>query len=62
MGTNLVGDDARIWELHAQGFCVARIAELVGLTDARVRDVITGAWLDDKLEARNARSSRGAPC
>ena len=55
MGQDLTGTSARIWGLHSQGFCVVRIAGLVGLPEARVRDVITGVWLDDKLAARGGR-------
>lgn len=58
MGSNLTGDDARIWGLHMQGFCVARIAALVGLSEAHVRHVITGVWYDDKLAAKSAKQSR----
>lgn len=58
MGSNLTGDDAWIWGLHAQGFCVTRIAALVGLSEGYVRGVITGVWHDDKLAAKSAKQSR----
>ena len=58
MGTNLAGTDAKIWELHTQGLCVTRIAGLVGLPAERVRGVIAGEWLEDKLAARSAKRSR----
>lgn len=54
MGDKLAGDDARIWELHSQGVCVASISVLVGLPADRVRGVIVGAWLDDKVGAKGA--------
>ena len=53
MGQRLTGTSARIWGLHVQGFAPSRIAELVGLAEDHVRNVITGVWLDDKLSARN---------
>ena len=53
MGQKLTGTDARIWGLHDGGFPVSAIAGLVGLAEDHVRNVITGAWLDDKLSARN---------
>ena len=52
MGQNLTGTSARVWGLHEQGFASSRIAELVGLDGDRVRAVITGVWLDDKLAAK----------
>lgn len=55
MGGELRGDDARIWDLHSQGFCVSRICELVGLSDAYVRGVICGEWHDDKLASKRPR-------
>ena len=51
MGCNLKGADARIWELHDRGFSVAAIASMTGKAEWRVRDVIVGAWLDDKRKA-----------
>lgn len=57
MGSNLVGVEARIWGLHDNGFCVARISGLVGKAEAYVRNVITGVWLEDKLEAKRAKNS-----
>ena len=62
MGTNLTGDDARIWGLHAQGFSVSRIAGLVGAADSHVRAVIAGEWRAEKLKAKGAKKSRGARC
>ena len=59
MGGNLIGADARIWGLHLEGFWVTRIGELVEREPAYVRGVITGAWLDDKIEARDAKKARG---
>jgi len=53
MGQNLTGTEARIWGLHDQGFAVSRISGLVGFAEDYVRNVITGAWLDDKLSAKN---------
>lgn len=58
MGENLTGTDARIWGLHFEGFCTERIAGLVGVAEERVRGVITGAWYDDKLAAKDAKQSR----
>lgn len=55
MGGEFRGDDARIWDLHSQGFCVSRICELVGLSDAYVRGVICGEWHDDKLASKRPR-------
>ena len=52
MGRNLKGTDARIWKLHCQGFSVSHVSGLVGLAEEHVRGVITGAWLDDKLETK----------
>ena len=57
MGENLTGTDARIWKLHYEGFCAAHIAGLVGLAEDYVRNVITGAWLDDKLNTKRSKKS-----
>ena len=57
MGSNLFGDDARIWGLHKEGFCVSSISGLVGLTATYVCSVITHVWLDDKMKAQHAKSS-----
>ena len=56
MGSNLFGEDACIWRLHKEGFCIGRISRLVGLADAYVRSVITSVWLDDKMKAKSAKS------
>ncbi|MBQ3329417.1 MAG: hypothetical protein IJG88_05630 [Eggerthellaceae bacterium] len=53
MGQNLKGTEARIWGLHDQGFAVSCISGLVGFAEDYVRNVITGAWLDDKLSAKS---------
>ena len=60
MGGNLAGADARIWELHSEGFCASRIAGLVGVAEDRARTVITGEWRGDKPSAKAAgHSSEG---
>ena len=61
MRASLEGEEARIWDLHKQSFPVSRIAALVGLSEAYVRSVITGAWLDDKAEAKGAKKKREVP-
>lgn len=43
--------------MHKEGFCVSSISGLVGLTAAYVCGVITGVWLDDKLETKRAKKS-----
>lgn len=56
MGNNLTGDGARIWGLHVQGFCVSRIASLVGCAESYVRGVVAGAWLEDKLDVKRPKN------
>lgn len=55
MGTNLYGEDAKIWGLHNQGFCVTRINGLVGLHESYVRSLICAVWQDDKLDGKRSR-------
>ena len=57
MGSNLTGDDAKIWNLHKQGFCLTRISALVGMHDGYARSVICGVWRDDKIAAAQAKKS-----
>lgn len=54
MGTNLYGEDAKIWGLHNQGFCVTRISGLVGLHESYVRSLICAVWQDDKLDGKRS--------
>ena len=55
MGSRLLGDDARIWKMHGEGFPLSRISELVGLSAEHARAVICGEWRQDKLAARDGR-------
>ncbi|MBQ9002965.1 MAG: hypothetical protein IJ087_14025 [Eggerthellaceae bacterium] len=60
LNVNLAGADWRIWDLHAEGFAVRRIAAMTGATDDKVRSVVTGVWHDEKLAAREAKRKSAA--
>ena len=60
LNVNLSGTEKRMWDLHAQGFAPSRIAKMTGVSEERVRSVITGVWFDDKLEVREAKRKRAA--
>ena len=60
LNVDLEGAELRMWQLHAQGFEPSRVAQMTGVTEERVRSVVTGVWFDDKLAAREAKRKRAA--
>ena len=59
-GRQLSSADARIWDLHMQGFAPSQIASLAGTSSEHARAVVVGAWFDDKQAAKAAKQSRAA--
>jgi len=60
LNVNLNGAEKRMWDLHMQGFAPSRVAKMTGVSEERVRSVITGVWFDDKMAAREAKRKRAA--
>ena len=49
-----------MWDLHMQGFAPSCVAKMTGVSEERVRSVVTGVWFDDKMAAREAKRKRAA--
>ena len=52
--------DQRAYDLHLQGFPIARIAEMTGRAEGAIHAVIVGEWHEDKLAAKAAKRASGA--
>ena len=60
LNVNLNGAEKRMWDLHMQGSAPSRVAKMTGVSEERVRSVVTGVWFDDKMAAREAKRKRAA--
>lgn len=58
--TRLGAADQRAYDLHMQGFPIARIAQMTGRAEGAVHAVIVGEWYEDKLAAKAAKQAARA--